>query len=72
MLSSGDSDGKKKAALEILKQMYGPHMKWKSLVESMKDQVVKDRLERGVGLKPQVKKREEWEAMEIDQIKMAK
>ena len=38
----------------------------------MKDLVVKDRLERGVGLKPQVKKREVWEAMEIDQVKMAK
>ena len=55
MLASSEVKGKWKSALEILRKLYGDAL-WSDLVDLLANKVKMDRLERGAGEKPVLRK----------------
>ena len=64
VLAATETQGKMRAAQALLIEIYGQQKRWLVLVEEISEKVRQDRLIRGVGEKPVVKK--------LDQIIMPK
>ena len=52
VFASSEIEGKNKASLQILREIYKDDPKWLDLVKQVSDKVVEDRMQRGVGPKP--------------------
>ena len=67
-----EMDGKKRAALQILKLIFTGNKKWLELVNEVSELVSSDRLKRGVGKKPELKKYDPTTGNVIEKTKSPK